>query len=99
MDAPARWEPRDPFSERCAAWKELEAIAIRHSQETFCAVPRASGFCLIVSYEGAAFAAAFIDQPDFTDRHLAIDGFTHIVNCQPSHAYRSHGLHLDAGLA
>ena len=97
--APQRWEPRDPFSDRSAAWKELEPIGIRHSQETFWAVPQGKWLCLSFRMKAAAFAAAFLDQPDFADRHLAIDGFTHIVNCQPSHACRSHGFHLDAGLA
>src|SRR5687767_10257831 len=57
------------------------------------------GLWLFVSNKDAAFTAAFFYQANFADRHFAVDGFAHVVNRQPSHAYCRHRLHFDAGLA
>src|ERR1043166_3010803 len=54
---------------------------------------------LFFSDERAAFSAAFFDEADLAQRHLAVDGLAHIVDRKPGDRRGRHRFHLDAGLA
>src|SRR5580765_3234506 len=65
--------------------------------------PYHSGIAQLISFlfladERAALAAAFFNETDLADRHLAVDGFAHVVDRKASDGHGRHGLHLDAGV-